>query len=393
VHFTSTCSVVAIGEYIASVQRWWPALTAIVSLAAATAAADEAERVRLVYERGVGASGCPGEEALGEAVTRRLGRPAFSSHAAALLVVLVERDGGGFYGRFSLRRPDRGDSGVRQLHTRAGCDDLVENLSLGVAVLLDPLAQSAPGIEIRPPAVLPSPAGSTAPATAPAAPSAEPAPPPAVPPALASSANPAMAASAETTAGGAQIAPAPPSAPAPELPSSPAVVAVATPAPPRPVWPWAAGAGSALTMGKGVLAPVVRLWLERRRGALSLELGAEAGLDRTDFGVGQVSVAPLLGTLAPCWQPGRLSVCARLSGGALRGEGAGYGTNVSAYLPYFGGGGRIAFTWAGRRLGLRLHLDAEVPFVRAGFTIDGQRAWQTPRLLVQAGADALVHFR
>jgi hypothetical protein len=324
------------------------ALGAALALAPARAAAGEPPPlVRLVYALGLDTAGCPEAPAFEEAVARRLGRFPFSEYASTLLVVLIEREGAGFYGRLIRREAEGAADGAREMRLRK-CPELVEALALAAAIALAPRLQA----EAPPPALADEPAPAAA-ATA-AVPTA-PAP------------MPALAA-----------VPLPATLPAPQAELRAARAPAAGPANPGR-WPlaweiavaplgdttWTGADGLDLTPGLAISWAGV--W---QRFSLALE-GRATAARATTADLGRVLTQHLVVGLLPCsWVRG-LTACAGLSGGVLRAWGEGFDENGSTLRPYVAPGVRLGYRLGTGRLRVRPYAALEVPLLRYALTVEG----------------------
>jgi hypothetical protein len=113
------------------------ALGLALSVAASTAAAFPA--ARLVYVRGQGAEGCPGEMDLRLSVAHRLGYDPFATGSRRTIIAVVERDGEGLTARLELVDEQGVSQGERRMEAPADrCDDLVRALALSMSIAIDP---------------------------------------------------------------------------------------------------------------------------------------------------------------------------------------------------------------------------------------------------------------
>jgi hypothetical protein len=134
--------------------------------AASTAQARGAETAALGWVRLAGAESCPSAQQLAKDVEARIGRSVFVSPSVAELLIEahVEHDASGFRAKVLTTRPDGRVLGTRELTSAApDCADLAEQLTLVIALTIDPDA------ELRP-------KNSPAPAPAPSPPAAKPEP-------------------------------------------------------------------------------------------------------------------------------------------------------------------------------------------------------------------------
>lgn len=322
-------------------------LALLVALGAARAsAAAKPPALRLIYERGWGATtaSCPDEQALRESVAARLGYDPFHERGDGAVRAALAGGPQGLRALVELR--DRGGriTGSRQLTTASSdCRELFAAMALAICIAVDPFVLSR-------------------------APAAPPAPPP------------------------------PPPAPAP-CPDCPAC-------PPPPVSPlrFRAGIGVQLDVGAlptlGSLGVVAQAELRYRAFALALEgridpiLGsASAAASMSTSMTAGVSASLLLALVVPCARYRFVGFCALLGLGALQGRGVGLALANQATTFYAAAGARLSFEVPlHRRLALELHLDGLAPLTRTSLLVDGAAAWTTPSFGGGLGANLQVPF-
>jgi hypothetical protein len=332
-----------------------PTIRRTVSLALLLAAgtvraaptASPTRSARLVYVRGRGASLCPGEPAVRDAVTRRLRYDPFQPDATRTVTATVDARGGKLHADVELGDEQGEVAGSRHLEAGlADCDELVAAMALAIAIAIDPQSQ------LRPPV---------------------PAPPPPSPPVDASS--PVATAPRPIAA--------PPRAPVVELipPPLPALLGepVALPAgdPLRfragLALLGAAGSTPRPTLGLALMGGVRRQWF-------SAAIEARADLPRsTDAATGGAVSGQLLElTFAPCFHRSWVLACALGSLGALRGVGSGV-PEPRTDMTAFGAvglrlGGEVP---VGRVLALTASGDLAAMLPRAALDLRGSAVWTT----------------
>ncbi len=116
-----------------------------------------APKARLSYSLGRGATECPQESALRDAVAARLGYEPFDEAAPRQLHVEVIATSVGLRARVELRGSGGELLGVRQLQSaEADCRELTSSLALAIGLALDPLRRAkteephAPPVEVAP---------------------------------------------------------------------------------------------------------------------------------------------------------------------------------------------------------------------------------------------------
>jgi hypothetical protein len=127
------------------------------------------------------------------------------------------------------------------------------------------------------------------------------------------------------------------------------------------------------------------------RASLGLELAGFLAPD-AKYVTGKVSVLPLSLAAVPCRVLGGWEACGVATFVALRGAGAGYAQNYSAWKLLGGLGARGAW---GHDLGparLRVFLEGDVFLPRTTFFVSNGAAWATRGVSFLAGVDALFFF-
>jgi hypothetical protein len=142
----------------------------------------------------------------------------------------------------------------------------------------------------------------------------------------------------------------------------------------------------------------LQLGVRRRELSLGGELRADLPTDTTvATTTGRVSASPFLLTAVPCYHVGPLALCALITAGLLRGEGAGFAANGASLTPFFALGARVALEApiAGP-LAFYAHLDARyVPTttqLQVQVQADTRTAWQTEPVNLAAGLGVALHF-
>lgn len=108
---------------------------------------------RLIYVRGEGAAGCPGEDELRKAVVQRLGYDPFFAVAEVTLVAEIEkREPVGFVGHVKVIDKDGKLSGTRVIQSASReCGELLRTLALNLSITVDDLAAILPQTPDAPP--------------------------------------------------------------------------------------------------------------------------------------------------------------------------------------------------------------------------------------------------
>jgi hypothetical protein len=167
------------------------------------------------------------------------------------------------------------------------------------------------------------------------------------------------------------------------------------PPPPAPrAWRGFAGLGPRATAG---VAPgaVAGLALSAgavgRRGTLGLELGGFLPGDASYAG-GRVAVLPLTVSLLPCASRGHWEACGVAALGLVRGAGAGFSENLSAWKAFAGLGARGGLGVGAERFRLRLFVELLAVLPRTTFLIGDAAAYTTRGVSVGGGLDGLMFF-
>jgi hypothetical protein len=309
-------------------------LAGVLALWASRARASESPPVlRLVYVLGTGtAADCPPASAFDQQVASRLGRSPFSDASFNLLVVVLEREGGGFRGRMSLRPISGETDGERTLHLRS-CDDVVRALAVVAGVLLSPPPGPEPALVV--------------------------------------------------------VDDDPPRARRPQ-PEGQVSLQQSLPAAALPRWQLAGGvaleAGGAPRDSQIALGGTVEAALLAPASALGLELRVLAPRTVT-VGRGQLTtLSAALGVL-PCRRLHRVSACAALTAELLSARARGFDVNRSLWRGDLAVGGRVSYDLGSGPLRLRPFLRVEAPLTRWRFTIDGTEVVQRGPLTLGAGLE------
>src|SRR5262249_43222302 len=139
------------------VSRGRPPLGALVSGVAAVALLSSplalaGEPSRLVYVRGEGASTCPNESTLRQAIAARIGFDPFGAGArpsAREVRVIIDRRAGGLTAIVEVRGEDGALEGERSIESSASsCEELASAVVVTVSVALDPSARRAPAAQV-----------------------------------------------------------------------------------------------------------------------------------------------------------------------------------------------------------------------------------------------------
>jgi hypothetical protein len=316
--------------------RGWalPVVVAVVA-SAAPAGAEQPARVKLTYQRGEGADGCPDASAIVAGVGARLGYEPFEDAAAKRLDVSVQVAEHVLSARIEMIDADGRIMAERVLTSRrSDCTELAATMQLAIAIAIDPFH-----------------------ATATASPPASEQRPPPAPPAEAS-----PRAMTSTTI---ISSPPPPHAPRP-APMTATVSAAAV-----------GGVGTAPSSTLGALARVTL-----RRSALSLSL--EGRVDRPTSDpqpVGSISTSLLVASVAPCGHVRLFSACGLVTGGVFRAAGHGLIDARNVVAPYFALGARIATELPiHSRLAFVANIDVVAPLTQTDLLVGGEQVWTTPSI-------------
>lgn len=304
----------------------------IALLAPARASAEPShERARLSYETGPKTETCPSAETVRARVTERLGYDPFDDQAAKAVMVRMQRDQRGYRATVALREAS-GTVRTREplVSNATDCAEIASAVTLAISIAVDPFAFVAPPpSSVEPPDATPAP-------------------------------------------------PEPPS-PTPPLP----------PPPSPPSLGWRAGAGLATSVGA---LPAPSLGAGLVLGVHGSRFGVDVG-GRYDFPVseagsskGRVSASSLLVTLASCFEPSPVALCALVTAGGIFGEGAGVAHTRSDATFTSAAGGRFAFDlWPRERWSIRFTLDVEAYLRPTTLRIANADVWSTPAVLGTAG--------
>ncbi|WP_438028657.1 hypothetical protein [Sorangium sp. So ce233] len=132
--------------------------------AAEAHAAPEPPAVRLEFQRGPGAEGCPDEAFLGSEVARRLGADPFEDDAPRALTIHIAREGPELTASLALRDREGRTQWAHGFSTRSGCEELLSGVALAiVAQLLGAPEQADSPPEPSPPSGAAPPYESSAP--------------------------------------------------------------------------------------------------------------------------------------------------------------------------------------------------------------------------------------
>ncbi len=336
----------------------------VAALCTATSAWAEAA-TRLVYTRDRGASSCPDEGTLRQAVRDRLGYDPFDVSAASAVTFGVRPAGKAFVVRIERTGDDSTSLGVRELRSRGEtCDALVQAAALSLSIALDPVAASQPH-----PAPLAAVEALAQPAVE-APPAETPVPPPPPPPALVL---------------------------APSTPPRDEATGAAPPAPTRLLTGWHLGAYAAGDWGVAPGAAAgfaVQGGVEVRHGSLDLEARYDAPAGEAAAQGGSVRSWLLAATLVPCARWSVLALCGLASLGRVQASSSGVTSPETKEAFFAGLGGRIGVEVpVTPLLAFAVHGDLEGNVTRSTFQLDGTPAWRAPALLGGVGAGAIVHFR
>ena len=105
----------------------------------APSVAHAAASARLVYMRGTGAEGCPGEEAVRAAVSMRLGYDPFYAWSRDTLFVGITHRGGAFHLEIRLIDDASRQRGSRDIAVKGdACPDVIDALGLSISLVINP---------------------------------------------------------------------------------------------------------------------------------------------------------------------------------------------------------------------------------------------------------------
>ena len=324
---------------------------AAVLLVAAPGVARATPSARLVYSRGHGAESCADEAALRRAVASRVGYDPFFPWAKRTVVAEISAAGARYFARVFLVDERGIEQGSRTLEVQGDCSELLDTAALAIAIAIDPHS------------------------LAPRKPDAAALPPPASPPVTRNSVE--------------AVRPGP--AAAQSVPLSTALatarvrfegeIATVTSVGVAPL------PAIGIALGGGVRAGRLSLAIEGRIDAPASVPTARA----SDGSSGVVSSWLAVATLVPCWHVGPTVVCALAQGGSMRvGTDA---TVVARWNPWWAVGGRFGVDVPlDGDLALRVDSDLLADLQPPSLEVNGQPAWNAPRLAASLAADLVVLF-
>jgi hypothetical protein len=347
------------------------ALSVIALAAPGSASADPqpTPSARLVVTRGAGASSCPTDDEIRNAVSGRLGYDPFQADAQRLVSATIARDRRGLTVTVSVHDEAGRAAGSRQLSSAQNdCSELASAMTLAISIAIDPLAFTRPAPAPPPPPPPPSP---------PAPPPVEASPPPAPPP------EPPLAPVVVQPEATAAPPPAPPDVSAPER------------APTRE-WAFRASVGTIASIGA---APHVgwgittQLGIRMRALSVGIEGRGDLPVSGETQGSSGVETILLLATLVPCAHYRFLSGCGLGSVGALHGRGFGVDRPLSQTTPYAAAGARLAAEFAaGQNVLMRGSVDLLATLTPTTLLLNGAPAWVTPRASGALGVALVRNF-
>jgi len=314
--------------------------------------ASGAQAARLVYSRNAGASACPDEGALRQAVLRRLGYDPFVAYALRTMVVELRGDGSGLMGRVYMVDGDNAAGGTRELASpKLDCKELISAVALAISIAIDPDAIDRL--------------------------SAEPSP-------TTDDANVAKGPAAENAS---LVQPA---AQSPKRDSKAVVGPAAEPSPTEPpLGPtWSAGVGPAIASGPAPAPQFELALLLGVRGehwAMTLEprMSFPSSTDPGQLGTAHMSLYGA--TLSPCYRYGPLLGCYVFEGALAVSTGDGPQARTDHSF-WWAQGLRAGVRWdAGRGLGISARLDGLWAPEQIALRADGHDIFETPRILVRFG--------
>jgi hypothetical protein len=316
-------------------------LVVVVMLVATNAHANEPPTVRLSYRVGEGATDCPDELTLRNAVSARLGYDPFQTGAPNSISAEITRGVRGFRAVIELRSSRGEVTGSRLLNsTRNDCSELASAMVLSISIAIDPLVLSRRASP-SPPLPLPE-----FPQQCPLCPEPPPCP----------------------------LPPPPPSAPISFRASAGTLAAL----------------GSAPTLAFGA---TMQAGLRRRNASLALEGRIDIPASETISAREGVETTLLLASIVPCVHHHSWMGCALVSAGALRGVGKEVDVPRKETTAYVAMGARlgaeIPLTYV---LALQIHLDVLAPLIRTTLRLNDADAWTTPPLSAALGAGVAATF-
>ena len=340
-------------RFAAARGRGFFTLTLAAFLVALPDAASGAQAARLVYSRNAGASACPDEGDLRQAVQRRLGYDPFVAYSQRTMVVELRGDTSGLTAHLYMVDPDNVAGGIRELASPApDCKELISAVALAISIAIDPDAIDR--LEAAP-----SPAPDDANIGA--------RPPTEEPPSIQ------------------------PSAPSPKRDARPVVTPPAeesTPSGPK----WSVGVGPAIASGPAP-APqfevALLLGLRGEHWAATLEPRMSFPTS-TDARPGEVETAAmgLYGaTLSPCYRYGPLLGCYLFDGALAVSTGKDVQHPRTDRSFWWAMGLRAGVRWeVGRGLGVSGRLDGLWAPEQIVLRLNGQDVFETPQVLARFGA-------
>jgi hypothetical protein len=309
---------------------------------------------RLTYARSTGASSCPDESALRNAVATRVGYDPFFPWAKRTFVVQVWRDHGRYMARLQIIDEQGFSHGTRELASSGrDCAELFDTAALAISIAIDELPKDETPPVTDTVAAPPQPEDAISPAVPP--------PPPPMP------AAPPVSREPPATA-----------------PSAHARIAVGVDA--------VGSLGTAPAPAAGVSVFLGARW-RSASGSFELRADAPASAD-SNTGSGRVTGSSYAAALVPCVHYGDAFLCAVGVLGLLHGEASGIAAPRSAPpTAVVAAGGRVGFEWPlSPRVALRARLDLMVDLRPTTFVIDGQDAWTARTLAGAVGAGIFAYL-
>jgi hypothetical protein len=329
----------------------------IAGLVAMPARAGPVASAHLVYVKGPGADGCPGEQALRAAVATRLGYDPFFAWAHDTLFVEITRTEATFRVEIKLVADDNTRRGARELAVKGDdCSTVIDAIGLSASLTIDPSS-----IMGTPQAASPAPPGT-----------GPPAPPERGEPTVEEHPMAIL-----------------PSAPAPSVESPPTLSR------PKPLAGYV-GAGAAGSLGTAPSAALgATLLAGLRWRSFSLDGEGRADLPATGNANGGTTLTSwrFVAAAVPCGHLGFAFGCAIASGGAL-GATSTARLPATAYAPWWSAGVR-----AGVELPLtpslswRAYAELMALLAPTTLTIDGRTAYPFKPLSESVGVVLVRHVR
>jgi hypothetical protein len=310
---------------------------------------------RLVYVRGPGAEACPGQNAVREAVKKRLGYDPFFPNSDKTIILRIVRDSNTFRGEVELIDEQGTQVGKREFSAAPGeCDQLMRAMALSISIAIDPNSAETyrQGPEADAPLDL-----------------AEPQP----------DAGGSEAELASTSKSQAPV---------------PLVASSAKPAVARPRWLWSAGLGGTRQFGSmpaGAWGATASAALRTGAWSLTVEGELDAPVTTEEQGVELRGSGGAL-KLLPCGQWKLLRACqlTALRWHTASGSASGLGATRNSLA-------------LGTRLGLELPISASFSALMYGDLLltalpvrlvsEDRTLWEMPLLTGGIGIAAVVHFR